>query len=56
MGIFSHLKLRLADAIHNFKWLKIIKIRQIKGEQLRNIADSCHVLTLTCLKKCKKRI
>ena len=24
--IFTHLKLCLADAIHNFKWVKIIKI------------------------------
>ena len=26
--IFTHLKLRLADAIHNFKWVKIIHIWQ----------------------------
>ena len=26
IGIFSHLKLCLADAIHNFKWAKIIQI------------------------------
>ena len=26
--IFTHLKLCLADAIHNFKWVKIIPIRQ----------------------------
>ena len=24
--IFTHLKLCLADAIHNFKWVKIIQI------------------------------
>ena len=24
--IFTHLKLCLADAIHNFKWIKIIQI------------------------------
>ena len=27
---FSHLKLCLADAIHNFKWVKIIKIYKIE--------------------------
>ena len=26
IGIFTHLKLCLADAIHNFKWVKIIQI------------------------------
>ena len=26
IGIFTHLKLCLADAIHNFKWVKIIEI------------------------------
>ena len=25
IGIFTHLKLGLADAIHNFKWVKITK-------------------------------
>ena len=28
IGIFTHLKLCLADAIHNFKWVKIIQIWQ----------------------------
>ena len=28
IGIFTHLKLRLADAIHNFKRVKIIQISQ----------------------------
>ena len=31
--IFTHLKLCLADAIHNFKWVKIIQICQ-NGSQL----------------------
>ena len=30
--IFTHLKLCLADAIHNFKWVKIIQIRQDEGQ------------------------
>ena len=29
--IFNHLKLCLADAIHNFKWVKIIQICQNRG-------------------------
>ena len=29
--IFTHLKLCLADAIHNFKWVKIIHIWQNEG-------------------------
>ena len=28
LWIFTHLKLCLADAIHNFKWVKIIQIWQ----------------------------
>ena len=31
IGIFTHLKLCLADAIHNFKWVKIIQIWQNGG-------------------------
>ena len=31
--IFTHLKLCLADAIHNFKWVKIIQIWQNGGQQ-----------------------
>ena len=31
--IFTHLKLCLADAIHNFKWVKIIQIWQKGGQQ-----------------------
>ena len=30
--IFTKLKLGLADAIHNFKWVKIIQIRQNGGQ------------------------
>ena len=43
--IFTHLKLRLADAIHNFKWAKIIQILQNGGQSFSNIADLCHVLS-----------
>ena len=32
--IFTHLKLCLADAIHNFKWVKIIQIWQNEGQLL----------------------
>ena len=42
IGIFTHLKLCLADAIHNFKWLKII--------QIWHLADWGHILGLRCLK------
>ena len=31
IGIFTHLKLCLADAIHNSKWVKIIQIWQNGG-------------------------
>ena len=47
---FTHLKLCLADAIHNFKWVKIIKIWQNGGQFFLNLADRCHILSLTCLK------
>ena len=40
----------LADAIHNFKWLKIIQISQNEGQLFSNITNSCHILSLTCLK------
>ena len=33
MVIFTHLKLCLADAIHNFKWVKIIQISQNEGRR-----------------------
>ena len=39
IGIFTHLKLCLADAIHNFRWVKIIQIRQNGGQQMSNLAD-----------------
>ena len=48
--IFTHLKLYLADAIHNFKWMKIIQIRQNGDQLFSNIADLCHNLSLTCSK------
>ena len=48
--IFTHLKLCLADAIHNFKWVKNIQIWQNGGQLFSNIADWCHILSLTCLK------
>ena len=47
---FTHLKLCLADAIHNFKWVKIIQIWQNGGQLFLNIADWCHISSLTCLK------
>ena len=37
--IFTHLKLCLADAIHNFKWVKIIQIWQNGGQNISNLAD-----------------
>ena len=48
--IFTHLKLCLADAIHNFKWVKIIQIWQNGGQLFSNIADWSHILSPTCLK------
>ena len=48
--IFTHLKLFLADAIHNIKWMKIIQIWQNGGQLFSNIADWCGILSLTCLK------
>ena len=50
MGIFTHLKLCLADAIHNFKWVKIMHIWQNEGQLFSNRADWCHIMALTCLK------
>ena len=37
--IFTQLKLCLADAIHNFNWVKIIQIWQNGGQLFSNIAD-----------------
>ena len=39
MWIFTHSKLCLADAIHNFKWVKIIQVWQNEGQLFSNIAD-----------------
>ena len=39
IGIFIHLKLCLADAIHNFKWVKIIQIGKNVGQQILNFSD-----------------
>ena len=44
------LKLCLADAIHNFKWVKIIQIWQNGGQLFSKLADWCHILSLTYLK------
>ena len=49
IGIFTHLKLCLAGAIHNFKWVKIIRIWQNESQLFSNISDLCHILSLTCL-------
>ena len=48
--IFTHLKLCLADAIHNFKWVKINQIWQNGGQLFSNIAGWCHILSLTYLR------
>ena len=39
-----------ADAIHNFKWVKIFKFDKNGGKLFSNLADLCHVLSLTGLK------
>ena len=43
MLIFSHLKLCLAIAIHNFKWLKISLTCKIKVEMYMIITDVRHI-------------
>ena len=48
--IFTHLKLCLADAIHNFKWVKIGQVWLNGGKLSSNFDDWCHILSLTCLK------
>ena len=48
--IFTHFRLCLADAIHNFKWVKIIQILQNEGQLFSNITNSCDILSLICLK------
>ena len=50
MEIFTHLKLCLADAIHNFKWVKIVQISQNEDQLFSNITNSCPILSLACLK------
>ena len=37
--IFTHLKLCLADVIHNSKWVKIIQILQMEVNFFSNFAD-----------------
>ena len=44
---FHSLELCLADAIHNFKWVKIIQIWKKGGQLFSNLADLCHILSLT---------
>ena len=45
--IVTHLKLCLADAIHNFKWVKIIQILQNGVEGFWNLADwSCFIFDI----------
>ena len=44
--IFSYLKLCLADAIHNFKWQKIIQIWQKGGQIFTYFADWCHMFKM----------
>ena len=47
--IFTHLKLCLADTIHNFRWVKIIQIWQNGGQLFSNVAGWSHILSLTYL-------
>ena len=44
------MKLCLADAINNFKWVKIMQIWQNEDQLFPNRADWCHIMALTCLK------
>ena len=50
IAIFTHLKLCLADAIHNFKWVTIMQIWQNRSQLFSNRADWCHIMALTCWK------
>ena len=43
MRIFAHLKLCLADKIHNFKWVKIIQIWQNDSQLFSNLAGWCNI-------------
>ena len=47
---FHPLEVVSRDAIHNFKWVKIIQIWQNGGQLFSNLADWCHILSLTYLK------
>ena len=47
IGISTHLRLCLADAIHNFKRLKIVHIWQNGRQQFWNRVDWCHFFSLT---------
>ena len=49
--IFTHLKLCLADAIHNFKWVKIIPIWQNGGQLFLNLAGWWHIFIFNIFKK-----
>ena len=40
----------LADAIHNFNWVKIIKIWQNGGQLFSNIAGWCHIIIFNIFK------
>ena len=44
MQFFSHLKLCLATAIHNFKWLKITCIYEIKVTIYISVLSFEHIL------------
>ena len=41
--ICIHLKLRLASAIHNFKWVKMFYIRHVGDHVYLNFTDRIHV-------------
>ena len=43
MEIFTNLKLCLADAIHNFKWVKIIQISQNEGQRFLLIGVTFYI-------------
>ena len=44
IGILTHLKLCFADAIHNFKWVKMIQIWPNGGQLFWILADLCQIL------------
>ena len=64
IGIFTHANVCLPDAIHDFKWVKIILIWQNGVQRFWNLVEWCHVISWTCAKagiyrankKMKKRI